>query len=495
MDFTGNHNVAAASSNAQAVAGAFFDNAWAPRVNTDALILTKIRNNHVGVHVTTVPEYGCNLKAYAAAGHAVIEDAAKLDETTGSTTCQWPEALRWTRFVPPVKRLDHGDGGAVVDQAFFESYVYKWRDLEFFVYLVDGRDGGGSVPRVRNQYVLGDEAAVRTLVGVVGGYEAALHEEIWVFNKGFWAKDHLLYRSILKARWEDVILDKPLKEDLVETVQRFFDSRRTYSKLRVPWRRGIIFHGPPGNGKTISIKATMHTLYQRDPPVPTLYVKSLVSNVPPEYSIESIFAKARQQAPCYLVFEDLDSLVTDQVRSFFLNAVDGLSENEGILMVGSTNHLERLDPGISKRPSRFDRKYLFPNPDFDQRVLYCRYWQRKLGDNDDVPFPDEICRAASEITDGFSFAYIQEAFVAALLAIAAEANIDAEVGLEKEKVQSDDGLEELHDIWTLVNITDECPVRTERKEKDLDDYILWRKLKQQIELLRKEMGNEEQGGG
>ena len=35
------------------------------------------------------------------------------------------------------------------------------------------------------------------------------------------------------------------------------------------------FHGPPGNGKTISIKATMHSLYDRSPPVPTLYVKTL----------------------------------------------------------------------------------------------------------------------------------------------------------------------------------------------------------------------------
>lgn len=67
----------------------------------------------------------------------------------------------------------------------------------------------------------------------------------------------------------------------------------------------------------------------------------------PENSIKNIFAKARQFAPCYLVFEDLDSLVSDQVRSYFLNEVDGLQSNDGIFMIGSTNHLERLDPGIS----------------------------------------------------------------------------------------------------------------------------------------------------
>jgi len=270
-------------------------------------------------------------------------------------------------------------------------------------------------------------------------------------------------------------------------VTQFFDSRERYDRLRVPWKRGIIFYGPPGNGKTISIKATMHTLYERRPqPVPTLYVKSLVSFVPPEFSIETIFAKARQEAPCYLVFEDLDSLVTDQVRSFFLNAIDGLSENEGILMVGSTNHLERLDPGIAKRPSRFDRKYLFPDPDFAQRVKYCQYWQGKLKGNKDIEFPDEICEATAKITDGFSFAYIQEAFVSALLSIARDKGGEEVVSNKSWNKEMD----ELNEAWDVLEVKDGYPVRLVQRGKGLDDYILWRKLKYEIELLRKELSKE-----
>lgn len=67
----------------------------------------------------------------------------------------------------------------------------------------------------------------------------------------------------------------------------------------------------------------------------------------PEYSVKEIFAKARLMSPCYLILEDLDSLIKDEVRSYFLNEVDGLKANDGIFMVGSTNHLERLDEGIS----------------------------------------------------------------------------------------------------------------------------------------------------
>lgn len=61
-----------------------------------------------------------------------------------------------------------------------------------------------------------------------------------------------------------------------------------------------------GNGKTISIKAMMHQLYNRkEDPIPTLYVKTLASFGGPEYSIRLIFEKCRQVAPCLLVLEDL----------------------------------------------------------------------------------------------------------------------------------------------------------------------------------------------
>jgi transitional endoplasmic reticulum ATPase len=75
-----------------------------------------------------------------------------------------------------------------------------------------------------------------------------------------------------------------------------------------------------------------------------------------EASMTQIFNKARELAPCIVVLEDLDSLINDANRSFFLNQMDGLSGNDGLLVVGTTNHFDRLDPGLSSRPSRFDRK-------------------------------------------------------------------------------------------------------------------------------------------
>ena len=142
--------------------------------------------------------------------------------------------------------------------------------------------------------------------------------------------------------------------------------------------------------------------------------------------MQDVFDKARQLSPCVVVFEDLDSLITDRNRSFFLNQLDGLSGNDGLLIIGTTNHFERLDPALSTRPSRFDRKLQdsydidqfitdpknnskFDDPDEEERKLYAQYWQNKLAANKDIEFPDTLVDEVAKSTEKFSFAYLKEA--------------------------------------------------------------------------------------
>ena len=51
---------------------------------------------------------------------------------------------------------------------------------------------------------------------------------------------------------------------------------------------------------------------------------------------------------------------------------------------------------------------LFDNPDADERVLYCQYWQNKLESNKSIDFPDSLAKDISEQTNDFSFAYLKE---------------------------------------------------------------------------------------
>ena len=190
-----------------------------------------------------------------------------------------------------------------------------------------------------------------------------------------------------------------------------------------------------------------------------------------------------------LVFEDIETIVTSQTRSYFFNEVDGLENNDGILMVASTNYLDRLDPGLAKRPSRFDRKYLFPLPNQHERTLYAQYWREKVLDRDnDIDFAEELCPAIADITGEFSFAYMQEAFVATLLALArgdydeddatvVHSSEDAHLVAHRDDDDDDDDAPKAQS--------------SENKHPELDKYQLWIAFKDEVKNLRGDLDSDE----
>ena len=439
----------------------FTEISGAQQVFTEVPMVEAIRKAYPELYLTISSANDCDYLSFAAAGQAIAVPIDSEDSTTPN--------LKRRQFYPPARRLDGAVGG-LADDVEFGKYLYKWQGTEFILYTARGMR---EIYLFESVYLLGpSKESTEACTLATCRYMNELHGEVWVFDQGFWQKSRELWQSVEHSSWDDVILEEGIKKSIMGEIDRFFSSREKYASLKVPWKRGIIYYGPPGNGKTISIKATMNALYKRSDPVPTLYVRSLTSFQGPEHSLSQIFIKARQTAPCYLVFEDLDSIVTDAVRSFFLNQVDGLENNDGILMIGSTNHLERLDPGISKRPSRFDRKYLFPEPDLEQRVRYCEYWRKRLSETDDVEFPQRLCKPIADITHDFSFAFMQEAFVAALLIIAAMDDTDV----------STDAYD--------YSFTSVQYVITEDEDKDLDQYVLWREMKKQVRILRQDLEQE-----
>lgn len=217
----------------------------------------------------------------------------------------------------------------------------------------------------------------------------------------------------------------------------------------------------------------MHSLAARPDPIPTLYVKSLGGCNNAFFAIRQIFLKARQFAPCLLVLEDLDSLISDSVKSFFLNEVDGLEENDGLMIIGSTNHLERLDAGISKRPGRFDRKYHFALPAHPERTEYCNVWRSKLATNKNIDFPEKLSCAIADLTEGFSFAYLKEMFVTALLVI---------VAVQRNPPSNNNDLERSSGL----SDSDE-PNGVANASSAFENVLLWRVIRKQVRTLRAEV--------
>lgn len=319
-----------------------------------------------------------------------------------------------TLFLPIARGLG-AMPGFLLEFVHFGAFKVSFDKYEYLLFVVQYPNGfGTSIAR----YILhdGPEDPSRLLLLAVGAWAVQLHNEIWVFNQAYWQKDHGLWAEIQKADWKDVILKDTFKKVLQKDVYGFFSSEKIYKDLGIPWKRGLIMYGPPGNGKTISIKVIMKTCEKQG--FTPLYVKSFQSYVGEERSMADVFDHARQMAPCVLILEDLDSLINNSNRSFFSNQLDGLTGNDGLLVIGTTNHFEQLDPGLSSRPSRFDRKFKFDDPDRDERVLYAKYWQNKLKSNENVSFPDQLVEYIAEATAQFSFAYLKEAFVSSLVELA-----------------------------------------------------------------------------
>ncbi len=238
----------------------------------------------------------------------------------------------------------------------------------------------------------------------------------------------------------------------------------------------------------------MHSLsVRRASSIPTLYVRDFNYT----YQVHDVFAKARAQAPCLLVFEDIDTIVKPYLRSYFFNEVDGLEFNDGILILATTNHLDRLDPGLAKRPSRFDRKYLFPNPSEAQRTQYCEYWRKKLIDNQDIMFPPRLAPAIAGITDGFSYAYIQEAFVASLLYIFTNRSVPPSTSSSDTEPVSGPTPSAVNACNNCGNHKLTTPPSTGgggnggHDHDDLDKVLLWGVMKKQVAILREEMGSSQ----
>jgi hypothetical protein len=262
---------------------------------------------------------------------------------------------------------------------------------------------------VRNWIVADTEDDARDLADAVCAHCNHPRQAVLTFGGGCWSKSPDMWREVQRASFDDLVLAGRMAQEIQEDFVSFLGAREEYARYGVPWKRGVLFIGPPGNGKTHCLRASVKLL-----DVPCLYVQSLRSRYETEdANIERVFERAREVTPCCLVFEDLDAMITGDNRSTFLNQLDGFASAAGLLVLATTNHPEKLDPALLERPSRFDRKYTFALPRATERARYVHGWNEKL--DPAMRVTEEDCVALVEDTDGFSFAYLKELFLASMI--------------------------------------------------------------------------------
>lgn len=201
--------------------------------------------------------------------------------------------------------------------------------------------------------------------------------------------------------WSSLFLPDNIKKELQSLVENFLASKQFYINNNIPWKRGILLYGKPGNGKT-SIIRTVMSMYNFKP----------VTIVPGanDEAVREAFSYAEEQSPSLLYFEDLDSMLEKNVDiSSFLNLMDGISAKNGLLVIATANDVKKLKTNITDRPSRFDRKFEIPLPNQEMAYIYLKRWFGAL-------LSSKKCRELSKYAEKseFSYAYLKELYISAM---------------------------------------------------------------------------------
>jgi Cdc6-like AAA superfamily ATPase len=143
-------------------------------------------------------------------------------------------------------------------------------------------------------------------------------------------------------------------DDVIKLVENFWDSEKDYKEGNefviggAAYKAGIMLYGPPGSGKSCTIKIVSNKLVERGGTV--FYASAYPGSV---MDFLTDFAKIESNRKCIVILEDIDSLIQNYGESSYLEMLDSAKTIDNVLFIATTNYPDRLDPRIYNRPGRF----------------------------------------------------------------------------------------------------------------------------------------------
>lgn len=215
----------------------------------------------------------------------------------------------------------------------------------------------------RSQEILRD--LVQEARGAVSD-QRIVHIRVW---RGWWRT----VRGKAPRSLDTIVLQAGQAERILADMQWYLRSKEWYEMRGLPYRRGYLFDGPPGTGKTSIILALAGTLRL---PVCIITLGSLqnddalleaIADAPPNaiIAIEDVDCASasatrvrKQETPDPLGPEKAADEASGVSKAGLLNALDGIATPDGRIFIMTTNHPERLDPALI-RPGRADVRETF----------------------------------------------------------------------------------------------------------------------------------------
>lgn len=235
----------------------------------------------------------------------------------------------------------------------------------------------------------------------------------------------------------EVILPRASLDVLRRQVLGVAAHRERLLAARQHLKRGLLLYGPPGVGKTHTVR---HLVSELDGVTVVQLTGGSLG------AISTACSVARSLQPAMVVVEDVDLIAEDRgmhpgqhpLLFELLNQMDGLSEDADVVFLLTTNRADLLEPALAARPGRVDQAVELRLPDAGERR---RLFELYRGD---LEVDTSRLDAVLERTDGVTASFLKELLRRAAL-VAAEATPDGSAPLRVTADQLDAALEELLD--------------------------------------------------
>ncbi len=207
-----------------------------------------------------------------------------------------------------------------------------------------------------------------------------------------------VYLSLVTAPGDAVIpLPGCQSERVLAGIRRFWGSAELYARHRLVYKRGILLYGPPGSGKSVTIRRLAEELEAAGGVVilataPGVIIQALVA-----------IRQIEPERPLIVVYEDLDGLIRHWEEPI-LSVLDGQHQVGNVVSIATTNYMDKLPARLTQRPSRFDEVIEILMPGVEARRAYLKYAAPELD--------TETLRQWVEDTEGFSVAHLRELIAA-----------------------------------------------------------------------------------
>lgn len=159
-------------------------------------------------------------------------------------------------------------------------------------------------------------------------------------------------KTIPERKLNTVVTTDNVGQKILSACKSFVENKDWYTKAAISHKLGIMLYGSPGTGKTSLIKALASEL-NRD-----LYIL----NLPTAFDKSFVKAVRNLKAGCILSLEDIDCVDGTHSReeekysrragfnlATILNVLDGLIPLNDVIVIMSTNHIQKIDPALLRK--------------------------------------------------------------------------------------------------------------------------------------------------